>query len=112
MIADVGLGAVHVGDRFFDWDGPGRWHGGDGFDSLEPGHEPGGVPGAGVTPRPGFDPASLVSGVIVIAARRPAAARPGRRDRAAAPYVLPAVLAALGGILLACGLAGPPRGRS
>ncbi len=29
-----------------------------------------------------------------------------------AEYMLPAVLAAVGGILLACGLAGPPRGRS
>ena len=27
-------------------------------------------------------------------------------------YLMPAVLAAVGGILLACGLAGPPRGRS
>ena len=27
-------------------------------------------------------------------------------------YMLPAVLAAVGGILLACGLAGPPRGRA
>ena len=37
VVADVGLGAVHVGDRLFEWDGPGRWHGGDGLDSLEPG---------------------------------------------------------------------------
>ena len=44
-------------------------------------------------PRPGFDPASLVSGVILIALGG----------------LLP-VLASLGGIFLACGLAGPPRG--
>jgi hypothetical protein len=36
VIADVGVGAVQVGDRFFDWDGPRDWRG-DRFDSLETG---------------------------------------------------------------------------
>jgi phage shock protein PspC (stress-responsive transcriptional regulator) len=36
LIADVGVGALHVGDRVFDWDGPGRWRD-DAFDSLETG---------------------------------------------------------------------------
>ena len=34
---DIGIGAVHVGDSFFDW-GPGeRWRGPDNFDGLDPG---------------------------------------------------------------------------
>ena len=45
--------------------------------------------------RPGFDPGSLVSGVIDL-----------RFD-----YWWPAALAAVGGVLLACGIAGPPRDR-
>jgi hypothetical protein len=36
LIADVGVGALHVGDRVFMWDGPGRWRD-DPFDSLETG---------------------------------------------------------------------------
>jgi phage shock protein PspC (stress-responsive transcriptional regulator) len=36
IVADVGLGAVHVGDRFFGFDGPRRWRGGD-FDALDAG---------------------------------------------------------------------------
>ena len=36
VIADVGVGHVAVGDRFFDWDGPGRWRGDD-FDALRTG---------------------------------------------------------------------------
>jgi phage shock protein PspC (stress-responsive transcriptional regulator) len=36
VIADVGMGAVLVGDRFFEWDGPGRWHDDD-FDALQTG---------------------------------------------------------------------------
>jgi phage shock protein PspC (stress-responsive transcriptional regulator) len=36
VIADIGVGALLVGDRFYDWDGPGRWHD-DGFDELETG---------------------------------------------------------------------------
>jgi phage shock protein PspC (stress-responsive transcriptional regulator) len=35
LIADIGVGALMVGDRFHDW-GPDRWHD-DGFDALESG---------------------------------------------------------------------------
>jgi hypothetical protein len=35
--ADVGVGALLVGDRFRGWDGPGRWNHDERFDSLEPG---------------------------------------------------------------------------
>jgi hypothetical protein len=61
--------------------------------------------------RPGFDPGSLVAGVIVIALGLLLLL-----DRTDAldlgfDYWWPAALAALGGSLLACGLAGPPRGR-
>jgi len=34
VIADVGVGAVLVGDRFASWDRPGGWHD-DGFDALQ-----------------------------------------------------------------------------
>ena len=37
VIADVGIGAVQVGDRFFHWDGPGGGWRGDRFDALERG---------------------------------------------------------------------------
>ena len=33
VIADVGIGHVVVGDRFYDFDGPGRWR--DDFDTLD-----------------------------------------------------------------------------
>jgi hypothetical protein len=61
--------------------------------------------------RPEFDPGSLASGVIVIVLGLVLLL-----DRAGAidlrfDYWWPAALAALGGVLLACGLAGPPRGR-
>jgi len=36
VIADVGVGAVLVGDRFASWDRPGGWHD-DGFDALQTG---------------------------------------------------------------------------
>jgi phage shock protein PspC (stress-responsive transcriptional regulator) len=36
VIADVGIGHVMIGDRFFDWEGPGRWRD-DRFDALEAG---------------------------------------------------------------------------
>jgi hypothetical protein len=63
-----------------------------------------------MTARPGFDPASLVSGVIVIVLGLvllldQAGVLDVRWD-----YMLPLVLAAAGGILLACGLTGPRRG--
>ena len=65
-----------------------------------------------MTPRPGYDPASLVSGVLVIMLGGLLLLDQADVLELGAEYVLPAVLAAVGGILLACGLAGPPRGRS
>ena len=63
-----------------------------------------------MTPRPGYDPASLVSGLIVIALGGVLLLDQAGAFDLAAEYMAPLVLAALGGILLACGLAGPPRG--
>jgi uncharacterized membrane protein len=65
-----------------------------------------------VTPRPGYDPASLVAGIIVIVLGGLLLLDQADVLDLRAEYMLPAVLAAVGGILLACGLAGPPRGRS
>jgi hypothetical protein len=62
-----------------------------------------------VTPRPGFDPASLVSGLIVIALGGVLLLDQADVIDVRAEYMGPLVLAALGGILLACGLTGPPR---
>jgi hypothetical protein len=61
-----------------------------------------------VKPRPGFDPASLVSGVIVIALGGLLLLDQADVLDLRFEYMAPLVLAALGGILLACGLAGPP----
>jgi hypothetical protein len=61
--------------------------------------------------RPGFDPGSLVSGVIIIVLGLLLLAdRTGIVDLRF-DYWWPAALAAVGGVLLACGLAGPPNGR-
>lgn len=65
-----------------------------------------------MTPRPGFDPASLVAGIIVTLLGGLLALDQTDVLELSSAYVLPVVLGALGGILLACGLAGPPRGRS
>jgi hypothetical protein len=65
-----------------------------------------------VTPRPGFDPASLVAGTIVIVLGLLLLLDQADVLEVPPAYMLPAVLAAVGGILLACGLAGPPRKRS
>jgi uncharacterized membrane protein len=65
-----------------------------------------------MTPRPGYDPASLFSGLIVILLGALLLLDQAEVLELRAEYLLPAVLAAVGGILLACGLAGPPRGRS
>jgi hypothetical protein len=64
-----------------------------------------------VTPRPGYDPASLISGIILIALGGLLLLDQADVLELRSEFVLPAVLAAVGGILLACGLAGPPRGR-
>lgn len=65
-----------------------------------------------MTPRPGFDPASLVSGVLVILLGGLLLLDQADVLELRFEYLLPALFAAVGGILLACGLAGPPRGRS
>jgi len=65
-----------------------------------------------MTPRAGFDPASLASGVIVIVLGGLLLLDQADVLELPAKYMWPAVLAAVGGILLACGLAGPPRGRA
>ncbi len=62
-------------------------------------------------PRPGFDPASLVSGVVLMALGALLLADQVDLFELDFAYMLPAILAAVGGVLLACGLAGPPRGR-
>ena len=62
-----------------------------------------------MTPRPGFDPASLVAGVIVIALGALLLLDQADVLDLRAEYAFPAVLAAIGGVLLACGLAGPAR---
>ncbi len=62
-----------------------------------------------MTPRPGFDPASLVAGLIVIALGGVLLLDQADVFDLRLEYMGPLVLAALGGILLACGLTGPPR---
>ena len=62
-----------------------------------------------MTPRPGFDPASLVSGLIVMALGGVLLLDQTDVLELRFEYMAPLVLAALGGILLACGLTGPPR---
>ena len=61
-------------------------------------------------PRPGFDPASLVAGLILIALGALLLLDQADVIELTFAYMLPAVLAAVGGIFLACGLTGPPRG--
>ncbi len=62
-----------------------------------------------MTPRPGYDPASLVSGLIVMALGGVLLLDQADVFDLRVEYMAPLVLAALGGILLACGLTGPPR---
>jgi hypothetical protein len=62
-----------------------------------------------VTPRPGYDPASLVAGLIMIALGGLLLLDQADVIDLSAAYAFPAVLAAIGGILLACGLTGPAR---
>jgi hypothetical protein len=64
-----------------------------------------------MTPRRGYDPASLASGILVILLGGLLLLDQADVMEIAPKYLFPAVLAAIGGILLACGLAGPPRGR-
>ena len=64
-----------------------------------------------MTPRSGYDPASLIAGVIVIALGGLLLLDQAEVIEISPEYMLPAVFAAVGGILLACGLVGPPRKR-
>jgi Domain of unknown function (DUF5668) len=61
--------------------------------------------------RPGYDPGSLVAGLIVIALGVVLLLDQTGVLDLRFDYWWPAALGALGGVLLACGLAGPPRGR-
>jgi len=61
--------------------------------------------------RYGFDPGSLVSGLIVIALGLLLLLDQSGVLNLRFDYWWPAALGALGGCLLACGLAGPTRGR-
>ena len=65
-----------------------------------------------MTPRPGYDPASLIAGVLVILLGGLLLLDQADVLEVAPEYMLPALLAAVGGILLVCGLVGPPRDRS
>jgi len=65
-----------------------------------------------MTPRAAYDPASLISGLVVIALGVLLLLDQADVLDLHPKYMLPAVLAAVGGILLACGLTGPPRGRA
>jgi hypothetical protein len=64
-----------------------------------------------MTPRPGFDPASLVGGVLVIALGALLMLDQAEVLTLGWDYFRPALFAVVGGILLAYGLAGPPRRR-
>ena len=64
-----------------------------------------------MTPRPGFDPASLVGGVLVIALGALLMLDQAEVLELDWDYFLPALFAVVGGLLLAYGLTGPPRRR-
>jgi hypothetical protein len=64
-----------------------------------------------MTPRPGYDPASLIGGLLVIALGALLMLDQADVLDLDWDYFLPAAFAVVGGILLAAGLAGPPRKR-
>jgi hypothetical protein len=64
-----------------------------------------------VSPRPGFDPASLIGGLLVIAFGTLLLLDQAEVLELGWDYFLPVAFAVIGGILLAAGLAGPPRKR-
>ncbi|HYI19889.1 MAG TPA: DUF5668 domain-containing protein [Solirubrobacteraceae bacterium] len=64
-----------------------------------------------MTPRPGYDPASLIGGLLVIALGALLMLDQADLLDLDWDYFLPAAFAVIGGILLAAGLAGPPRKR-
>ena len=69
------------------------------------------VGGGVMAPDEDFDPASAIAGVIVIALGGLLLLDQLDVFEVGFAYMLPAILAAVGGILLACGLAGPARKR-
>ena len=64
-----------------------------------------------MSPRPGYDPGSLIAGVLVIVLGGLLLADQLDAIDLRWEYFAPAVLAVLGGSLLAYGLAGSPRDR-
>ena len=64
-----------------------------------------------MTPRPGYDPASLIGGLLVIALGALLMLDQADVLDLDWDYFLPAAFAVIGGILLAAGLTGPPRRR-
>ena len=64
-----------------------------------------------MSPRPGFDPASLIGGLLIIAFGTLLLLDQAEVLELAWDYFLPIAFAVVGGILLASGLAGPPRKR-
>ena len=62
-----------------------------------------------MTPRTGFDPASLAAGLILIALGGVLLLDQADVIHVRVEYMAPLVLAAIGGILLACGLTGSRR---
>ena len=64
-----------------------------------------------MSPRPGFDPASLIGGLLIIAFGTLLLLDQAEVLELGWDYFLPAAFAVVGGILLASGLAGPPRKR-
>ena len=64
-----------------------------------------------MNPRPGYDPASLIGGLLVIALGTLLMLDQADVLKLDWDYFLPAAFAVVGGILLAAGLAGPPRRR-
>ena len=64
-----------------------------------------------MTPREGYDPASLIGGLLVIALGTLLMLDQAEVLELDWDYFLPVAFAVIGGILLASGLAGPPRKR-
>ena len=64
-----------------------------------------------MSPRPGFDPASLIGGLLIIAFGTLLLLDQVEVLELDWDYFLPIAFAVVGGILLASGLAGPPRKR-
>ena len=64
-----------------------------------------------MSPRPGYDPASLIGGLLIIAFGTLLLLDQAEVLELDWDYFLPVAFAVVGGILLASGLAGPPRKR-